>query len=67
MKDEYSPLFCTEYFDHDFDGENLYVYASSKHIEDRGSILNAAVFKLKFFSPLENVLGVNLLVNVVSK
>lgn len=60
IKDEYTPLFCTEYFDHYFDGENLYVYAASKHIADRGSILNSAVFKIKFFSPLENIVGIKI-------
>ncbi len=60
IKEEYSPLFCIEYFDHTFDGENLYVYACSKHVEDRGSILNTSVLKVKFFSPLDDVIGVKL-------
>src|SRR5690554_3675826 len=47
-------------FDHHFDGKDLYVYASTKVIEEKGDVLDQGTITYKFSSPLPNIIRVQI-------
>ena len=60
MKEEIEPAFAVEYFDHEIDGNELVIYAATKHIPDRGATLNSPLLTIRISSPMPNVFGVKI-------
>lgn len=60
LKEEITPLYAVEYAGHEVEGEALTVYAVGKHIRDRGDALNVGMLTVRFTSPMENVIHVEL-------
>ena len=59
MREEIEPVYAVEYYDRRISGEELTVYAATRHIADRGDTLNQPLLTITFFSPMENVIGVS--------
>ena len=60
MKKEIEPAFAVEYFDHEIDGNDLVIYAATKHIPDRGATLNSPLLTVRISSPMADVFGVKI-------
>lgn len=60
IKDNFIPTFGVEYYDYCFDGKNLDVYISTKHIEQRGDSLNSALLTVRFSSPSPDVICIKM-------
>lgn len=59
MRDEIEPVYAVEYYDRRISGEELTVYAATRHMTDRGDTLNQPLLTITFYSPMENVIGVS--------
>ncbi len=59
VRDEISPLFAVEYGSHRVNGSSLTVYAPSRHIEQRGNILNMGMLTVVLTSPMEDVIKIS--------
>ena len=60
MREEIDPAFAVEYFDHEIDGNELVIYAATKHIPDRGATLNSPLLTIRISSPMPNVFAVKI-------
>lgn len=60
IKKEITPLYAVEYAGHEVNGSELTVYAVGNHIRDRGDCLNIGMLTVRFSSPIENILHVEL-------
>ncbi len=59
MKEEILPLFAVEYADHRIRGEELTVYAATRHVTNRGDCLNSGLITVRFSSPMEDVIRIS--------
>ena len=60
MRDNIEPLFAVEYADHRIQGDQLTVYAATRHVNDRGDCLNSGLLTIRFTSPMEDVIHVSI-------
>lgn len=60
MKDGILPQYAIEYSDHCLNGTELTVYASSKHISNRGDTLNSGLLTVQISSPRNDVIKVSI-------
>lgn len=60
MRENIEPLFAVEYADHQVLGDQLTVYAATRHVNDRGDCLNSGLLTIRFTSPMENVIHVSI-------
>ena len=59
VRDGVTPLYAVEYADHRVMGNELVVYAPSKHITDRGDCLNIGMLTVYLSSPAADVIQVS--------
>ena len=59
VRDGVTPLYAVEYADHRVMGNELVVYAPSKHITDRGDCLNIGMLTVYLSSPAADVIKVS--------
>ena len=60
MRDNIEPLFAVEYADHRIQGDQLTVYAATRHVNDRGDCLNSGLLTIRFTTPMEDVIHVSI-------
>lgn len=60
MRKNIEPLFAVEYADHQVRGDQLTVYAATRHVNDRGDCLNSGLLTIRFTAPMENVIHVSI-------
>ena len=60
MREEIKPLWATEYEDSIVHGNDLTVYATTKHVADRADVVNMSLLTITLTSPMENVIKVSL-------
>lgn len=60
MREEIVPLYAVEYEGHRIEGESLVVYASGKHITDKGDCLNHGLLTVQLNSPMDDVVKVSI-------
>src|SRR5690554_3399347 len=60
IKKGYTVLNPQTVFDHHFDGKDLYVFASTRVIKERGNVLDQGTITFKFSSPLPNIIRVQI-------
>jgi alpha-D-xyloside xylohydrolase len=60
IRPEFIPSYPVEYSMHELNGNNLILYASSKHISTRGDMLNIPVFTITLSSPMRDVIKVSM-------
>ncbi len=58
MKPQIEPLYAVEYVDHAWDGEELTIYTTGRHVEKRGDILNQGTLTVRINSPLDDIIRV---------
>lgn len=56
MKPEITPYYAVEYESHRIRDGKLTVYAATRHIGDRGDILNSALLTIELVSPMEGAI-----------
>ncbi|NCB92344.1 MAG: alpha-xylosidase [Clostridia bacterium] len=61
MKKEISPLFAVEYADHRIEGDQLVIYAATRHVTGRGDCLNSGLLTVTLQGPAEDVIKVSLM------
>lgn len=59
MRKEITPNYAVEYYDSQICGDELVIYAATKHIGDRGDTLNCPLLTVTLSSPMENVIKVS--------
>lgn len=59
LRDEIIPIYAVEYVDHRVIGNELIIYSTSKHIENRGDNLNIGMLTIKISSPIPDVIKVS--------
>ena len=60
IRPEYIPTYPVEYSTHDVKGNSLVLYASTKHISNRGDMLNIPVITVTLSSPMPDVIKVSI-------
>lgn len=60
LKKEITPIYAVEYAGHKIVDDKVVIYASSKHIRDRGDCLNIGLLTITLSSPIENVIYVQM-------
>ena len=60
IRPEYIPSYPVEYSMHEVNGSSLVLYASTKHISNRGDMLNIPVITVTLSSPLHDVIKVSI-------
>jgi len=60
MRPTVTPYFAAQVRDVEIDAESLTVYAPARHINHRGDTLNVATLTVRYSSPMENVIRVQL-------
>lgn len=60
VRDEIAPIYPVEYADHRIEGNELTVFAPTKHIVTRGDCLNLPVMTIRLTSPIEDVIKVSI-------
>ncbi|MDD3337532.1 MAG: alpha-xylosidase [Lachnospiraceae bacterium] len=58
IREEIEPAYAVEYYDSDIRGNELTVFAATKHMGDRGDTMNLPLLTVTFTSPMENVIKV---------
>lgn len=59
IREEIEPCYAVEYIDHEFQKDCLVVYASARHIENRGDMINAPMLTVTISSPMEDVIKIS--------
>jgi len=59
LRNEFEPVYATEYTDHRTDGNELTVYASHTSNTDRGVMVGNKMLTIRLTSPMENVIRVS--------
>lgn len=59
LREEITPNYAVEVYDHEINGKELVLYAPCKHIGGRGDVLNRGMLTIKLTSPIENVIKVS--------
>jgi len=59
VRENFEPAFAVEFEDADYTKDRLTVYATTKHIENRGNTLNTPLLTITITSPMENVIKVS--------
>ncbi len=59
MEENIEPYFAVEFVEADCFDDHIVVYATTKHITNRGDTLNIPVFTIKIESPMENIIKVS--------
>ena len=59
MKDNITPTQALEYISHEINGDELVVYANSKHISARGDVTTHGIMTVSVTSPVEDVVRVD--------
>lgn len=54
------PLYAVEYVDHRINGNELIIYAPTKHIDDRSTCVDLPMLTIRLSSPMEDVIKVSL-------
>ena len=60
MRQGYRPYYATQVYEVEIVPEALIIYATTRKIEQRGDTLNSALITLRYSSPLENVIKVEI-------
>lgn len=61
VKKEMAPLYAVEYADSRRNGNELTVYAPTKHVSNRGDCLNLGLLTIRLSSPMEDVIKVSVM------
>lgn len=59
MREEIDPIYAVEYYDSVILGNELTVFAATKHMSKRGDTLNQPMLTITFSSPMENIIKVS--------
>lgn len=59
MREGIDPVYAVEYYDSEIQGNELTVFAATKHMSKRGDTLNQPMLTITFSSPMENVIKVS--------
>lgn len=60
IKKEIKPLYAVEYVDSRREGNELIVYASAKHVSNRGDCVNLGMLTVRLSSPAQDVIKVSI-------
>ena len=60
IRPEVKMMYAEEVFDVQTDDESVTVYASTKHLDNRGDTLNLPTFTVRYTSPMSNVIRVQI-------
>ncbi len=59
MRPGFTPFFATQVHDIEIDANTLTIYATTQKIEHRGNTLNSALLTIRYSSPMENIIKVD--------
>lgn len=58
IREEINPVYAVEYYASEIKGDELTIYAATKHMGDRGDTLNQPMLTVTLSSPMQNVIKV---------